>query len=340
MIKTFKVKHNTDFSKEIEKAKAIAEFALKNHCTSSAQVKHFGLKSIIANQIIRKITQNKKIKRIRRVNLIIPNQGLSYQKDFIWIPSLKLKLPFPIKGFTKINQIEINSEYCFVSCSFSEASMPKPNGYLGVDLNTTGHMAVLADPQTGKVWKLNKKSNHIRKKYRAIRRQFQKNKLFKQVKQLKDREHRICKDLDHKITTFIVRKAKELNKGIRLENLKNIRNTAKTNHIFKPALHSWSFYQFRQMIDYKAKLLGVKVEYIDPRYTSQADSKTGLLGQRKGKIFKTANNAVEHADVNAAFNIALNHLNIVQLRTERDVRKRCGRSTKTDSPQKAISIKG
>lgn len=94
------------------------------------------------------------------------------------------------------------------------------------------------------------------------------------------------------------------------------------------------------MIDYKAKLLGVKVEYIDPRYTSQADSKTGLLGQRKGKIFKTANNAVEHADVNAAFNIALNHLNIVQLRTERDVRKRCGRSTKTDSPQKAISNKG
>lgn len=340
MIKTFKVKHNTDFSKEIEKAKAIAEFTLKNHCTSSAQVKQFGLKSIIANQIIRKITQNKKIKRIRRVNLIIPNQGLSYQKDFIWIPSLKLKLPFPIKGFTKINQIEINSKYCFVSCSFSEASMLKPNGYLGVDLNTTGHMAVLADPQTGKVWKLNKKSNHIRNKYRAIRRKFQKNKLFKQVKKLKDREHRICKDLNHKITTFIVRKAKELNKGIRLENLKNIRNTAKTNHAFKAALHSWSFYQFRQMIDYKAKLLGVKVEYIDPRYTSQADSKTGLLGQRKGKIFKTANNAVEHADVNAAFNIALNHLNIVQLRTERDVCKRCGRSTKTDSPQKAISNKG
>ena len=138
MIKTFKVKHNTDFSKEIEKAKAIAEFALKNHCTSSTQVKHFGLKSIIANQIIRKITQNKKIKRIRRVNLIIPNQGLSYQKDFIWIPSLKLRLPFPIKGFTKINQIEINSKYCFVACSFSEVSMLKPSGYLGVDLVCQG----------------------------------------------------------------------------------------------------------------------------------------------------------------------------------------------------------
>ena len=144
--------------------------------------------------------------------------------------------------------------------------------------------------------------------------------------------------INFEVLTFIVDKAKELNLGIRLENLKNIRKT-KTAKSFKGSLNSWSFYQFRQMMEYKAKLQGVLVEYIDPRYTSQADSRSGLLGQRNGKVFITTNDVVEHADVNAAFNIALNQLNIVQLRAERDVRKRCGKSPKTDSPQKAIPIK-
>lgn len=94
MIKTFKVKHNTDFSKEIEKAKAIAEFALKNHCTSSTQVKHFGLKSIIANQIIRKITQNKKIKRIRRVKSYYPKSRTILSKRFYLDTFLKIKVTF------------------------------------------------------------------------------------------------------------------------------------------------------------------------------------------------------------------------------------------------------
>lgn len=338
MIKTFKVKHNTDFSKELEKAKVIAEFALKHHCTSSAQVKHFGLKSIISNQIIRKITRNKKIKVIRHVNLIVPSQGIFLKETIISIPSLKLKLPFYIKDIIKINQVEINSEWAFVSCEIPNQPLNTSSNFLGVDLNTTGHMAVVANPITGKIWELNKKSQHIRKKYKQIRQRLQKKKQFKVLKRIKNREQRIIKDLDHKASTFIVSKAKLLNLGIRLENLKDIRKT-KTAKSFKASLNSWSFYQFRQMVEYKAKLQGVLVEYIDPRYTSQADSRSGHLGQRNGKVFKTTNNVVEHADVNAAFNIALNQLNIIQLRTERDVRKRCGKFSKTDSPQKATPIK-
>lgn len=338
MIKTFKVKHNTDFSNELEKAKAIAEFALKHHCTSSTQVKHFGLKSIISNQIIRKIVRNKKIKTVKNVNLVIPSQGILFKEAIIYIPSLKLKLLFHIKNILKINQIELNSEWAFVSCEVPNQPLNTSSKFLGVDLNTTGHMAVVANPVSGKVWKINKKSQHIRKKYKRIRQRLQKKKQFKVLKRIKNREQRIVKDLDHKVSTFIVSKAKELNLGIRLENLKDIRKT-KTSKSFKASLNSWSFYQFRQMVEYKAKLQGVLVEYIDPRYTSQADSRSGHLGQRNGKVFKTTNNVVEHADVNAAFNIALNQLNIVQLRAERDARKRCGKSPKTDSPQKAIPNK-
>ena len=38
------------------------------------------------------------------------------------------------------------------------------NKFIGVDLNTTGHIAVVSNPDTGKVWKLGKaaKNTYIR----------------------------------------------------------------------------------------------------------------------------------------------------------------------------------
>lgn len=66
MIKTFKVKHHANFEQSLfEKAVLVAKFALENGYVSSATVKHFGLKSEISNQIIRKYGRSKTIKKIR-----------------------------------------------------------------------------------------------------------------------------------------------------------------------------------------------------------------------------------------------------------------------------------
>ncbi|MGC8649310.1 MAG: RNA-guided endonuclease TnpB family protein, partial [Candidatus Micrarchaeia archaeon] len=81
MILTFKIKHNKDFSAELKKAKQIAEFAIKTRTQSSKDVACFGLKSIISNQILRKYARNKRIKQVKRVNLIIPNQGIMVDKE-------------------------------------------------------------------------------------------------------------------------------------------------------------------------------------------------------------------------------------------------------------------
>jgi hypothetical protein len=55
MIKTFKVKHGMNFDPSLfEKAVKVAQYALENGLVSTAAVKHIGLKSEIANQIVRK----------------------------------------------------------------------------------------------------------------------------------------------------------------------------------------------------------------------------------------------------------------------------------------------
>ena len=334
MILTFKVKHNQDFSDELKKAKQVADFAVKTKSRTSKDVKHIGLKSIISNQILKKYGSNKKIKSVKRVNLIIPNQGIKVNKDLheIKIPCLKLTLNYKFKDFEKVNQIEVDKEFAFVSVTILEDPLKEVDSWIGVDLNTTGHVVVIADPTSGKIEKLGKKAEHTHKKYKNIRKDLQKKGKYGKVKQIKDRESRVVRDLNHKMSREVVDVANESNSGIRLELLKNIRKTAKSSRSFRYSLHSWSFYQLNQMIEYKAKLLGIPVIYVDPRYTSQECSICGLIGNRNGKSFKCPHcGHVDHADVNAAFNIALRSDSIGQSIAERDVME-----GSTDTPKMAM----
>jgi putative transposase len=341
MMLTFNVKHCRNFCEELKKARQIAEFALMTRSSTSSDVKHFGLKSMIANQILRKYGRNKKAKRITHVNLIIPNQGIVVDKalKLITLPCLKLKLNYYFSGFEKINQIEIDDEYAYITTTRNDADLIDNGKFIGVVLNTTGHVAVVSSPETGKVCKLGKEANHIALKYRAIRRSLQKQGKYRKVKQMKNRQQRLIKNLNHHISRKIVQFAGSTKSGIRLEKLTKIRQSTRISKSksFRYCLNNWSFYQLQKMIEYKAKLQGITVFYIDPRYTSKTCSKCGHIGDRENKSFKCPScGHVEHADANASFNIgkSVSHciLSMDQLHVDRDACK-----GSSDTPKVATS---
>lgn len=334
MILTYKLTHNRDFSKELKQSFKIAEFVVvpicnfnrysfpggkfkieKSNCRSSRGVKHFGIPSAISNQILKKYGNQEKIKKVHSVNLIVPNQSIKVDKNCrtIQIVPLKLTLNYQFPDFEKVNQIELDNQYAYISVTVpEEPEMILYENIIGVDRNTTGHVVVSANLNTGQVRMMGKKAQHVRNKYRNIRKSLQRNGQYRKVKRMKNRESRIVKDLNHKISKELVVRAKDQHAALVFEDLGGIRNTKKQHHSFKSSLHSWSFYQLQTFVEYKAKLLGVPVLYVDPAFTSQDCSRCGSRGHRYKKVFKCpVCGHADHADVNAAFNIALRQKDMI-----------------------------
>jgi len=322
---TYKIKHNINLLKELSIAKKIAEFAIKTRTLSSKDVKCFGLKSVISNQILRKYSRNKKCKNIKSVKLTIPGQGIKFLNSNIYISSLKLNLYFN-KPVEKINQIELDNIYAYISCSVKDEIPIRENGYIGIDRNAIGHIAVCAIDN--KILKMGKRAQHTRNKYKNIR----KKAPYNFIKKLGKRESRIIKDINHKISRKIINIAKEKNYAIKLEKLKKINKNR--GRIVNNIKSNWPFYQLETFIKYKAKLLGVKVFYVDPCYTSQKCSRCGLIKKenRNKKQFSCGCGHNDHADANAAFNIAKASM------YDRSVKDRDLTESKTDIAQGAMVL--
>jgi putative transposase len=311
MILTYKIKHQFKLEDELQKARLVAEFAVKNKDKlSSKNVKAIGLKSAISNQILRKYGRNKKCKSITKVNLIVANQSLKIKNNILKLVPLKLELNIShLPKFIKVCQVELSKEFAFVSVEIAEAIVFQPETYVGLDRNATGHIAVLANPSNGKVLKLGKECSHIRNKYRNLRKLAQKRGVYNFVKKLGKRENNIVRDINHKIAKTIIQYCLVNKVGLVLENLKGIRKQKSKGKKFNGMLSSWSFNQLEQFLIYKALRYGITIAKIDAAYTSQQCSKCAHLGERNGKHFTCHNcEHTDHADVNAAFNIAKRHL--------------------------------
>jgi IS605 OrfB family transposase len=129
------------------------------------------------------------------------------------------------------------------------------------------------------------------------------------MKRLSGKEQRFMRDVNHCISKSIIKFAVQENVSvIGLEDLTNIReNTNGKLHKKQRYLHnSWAFRQLQSFIEYKAKQVGILVEYVNPEYTSQTCNRCNHISKnnRKGLRFHCEACGFEmNADLNASRNI-------------------------------------
>lgn len=149
-----------------------------------------------------------------------------------------------------------------------------------------------------------RKNKYIRRHYKYIRKKLQKDKHYKALERINNKEQRIMKDIDHKLSREIIENAIYNNvKVIKLERLTNIRSTTRTSRKNNHSLHSWSFYRLTQYIEYKARLVGIKVEYVNPAYTSQKCPICGNLNHARDRNYTCSCGFHIHRDLLGAMNI-------------------------------------
>lgn len=129
------------------------------------------------------------------------------------------------------------------------------------------------------------------------------------LKRLSGKERRFQKHTNHVVSKTLVQCALVTNSVIALENLEGIRE--RTNQLPRSKKerrlsNSWSFFELRQFVNYKALAAGVEVVLVDPRYTSKTCQFCHVIGERSGKSFKCVNsccNWAGDADENGCANI-------------------------------------
>ena len=83
------------------------------------------------------------------------------------------------------------------------------------------------------------------------------------------------KNTNHIISKKLVAKAKDTGCGIAGEDLQGIRDRQRFRRQHRARMGGWGFHQLRSFIEYKAKLAGVAVVFVDPRNTSRECAECG-----------------------------------------------------------------
>jgi len=300
--------------------KAFNQFKLHKEAYYTIKSK-FNLSSQVIIRCISKVTDSYKIDRKTKRqfrpcgSIAYDSRILSYKPSnivSIWCIDGRLKIPFICHNTNYLPYIKGEADlvfkkgkfYLFQTVEIPDEEIKDVEEFIGVDFGQTD-IAVCSD---GKNYN-SKELKQVRKKYNKVRASVQSKgtKNSKRLlKRLSGKERRFVSINNHTISKQIVEKAKAENKGIAIENLTNIRKTAKTkNKAQKTELNRWSFYQLKQYMTYKAQMSGVLLVSVPPAYTSQNCSICNHIGIRKGKHFGCENcGNIMDADYNASHNIA------------------------------------
>ncbi len=258
---------------------------------------------------------------ILKNHLILDCQSYKIENDIIRIPIEPDRYAFikltryvceKIKG-AKLGNVTITDDKIIISYS-KEISKQKVTNFLGIDRNLD-NVTTYDSKGNNAIHDLSK-AQKIIASYSIVKSKFRRNdsrirkKIFQKYGKLqKNRVH----DILHCTSKKIVSK----NSGIIMEDLKGIRKLYRRGNgqgkKYRRKMNSWSFYEVQRQIEYKARWLGLPVEYVKAYGTSSKCAIYGseLVPEEHRKMSCFICKSVVDRDVNAAHNILLRGTRVV-----------------------------
>jgi len=176
-------------------------------------------------------------------------------------------------------QIDDNDLYMLLTCDIPVLTSKDiiPDKVMGIDLGINRPASIYIDGEKHQPSQISigEKIQTERMKFFKIRRALQQSMKYSKgghgrtrkmlgMERLKEKESDWSKLINHDISRDVIDIAQRYNVGIiKMEDLTGI--TTNTNDLF---LKSWAYYQLQTNIEYKAKMVGIKIEWVNPMNTS------------------------------------------------------------------------
>jgi putative transposase len=184
-----------------------------------------------------------------------------------------------------------------------EVEEQNPKSVLAVDLGIRW-IATTINSNNPKPKLYGEELRRIKGHYFYLRRSLALKKAYRTIKKVGRKERRVVNDILHKISRAIVDEALENGSMIVLGKLRGIRKNGKGRRFNRKLNNGFPYYRLSQLIEYKAKWLGIKVIKVSERNTSKTCHRCGNIGLRVGGLFKCPNCGYScNADYNGAMNI-------------------------------------
>jgi IS605 OrfB family transposase len=297
------------------------KFKLQNHLYYEIR-ERFMLSSQLAVRALAKVAESYKVDKkvlhqFQPHGAVIYDQRiLSVNNDMVSILTLDGRIKTGIK-YRKGQNIDSrkgqtdliyqNKEfYLQIVVDQPEAEPIDSEEFLGVDLGIVN----IATTSDGKMYS-GEKCQEVREKYTRIKTKLQSAGTYsakKHLRKVSGRERRFKKDTNHCIAKDIVKAAKDTNRSIALEELTGIRERTTVRKADRDKKSKWAFNELRNFIEYKARIHGVIVRFVNPAYTSKQCSVCGHISDKNRKKQDTFScqkcGHTENADFNASKNIA------------------------------------
>ena len=166
-------------------------------------------------------------------------------------------------------------------------------------------IALVDKPTKGTFFK-GSKIKEVRHRYFNIRKKLQEKRRLDVFKRLRGKERRIVNHELHRIAKEIVEYAKQFPSPVLvMERLTGIRENFRRGKELNRRFHSLPFRKLQKMVEYKAKLEGIEVRYVNPKNTSITCHRCGYVTHVEGREYRCPKCGLKYnRDLNAAINVA------------------------------------